>query len=339
MGDSAIYATLGNHDTLPEDLTTPNFFTGDGSSNVFSWNYELLSSLWQDAGYLNKAEAKYASTHYGAYATVTKHGLKIISLNTDFWYSGNIFNYINMTNPDISGNLAFLAKELQKSEDINQRVWIIGHVPSGYDGSSSLPNPTALFYSIVARFSPSTIAGVFFGHTHQDQVTIFYDYLPNSTIETADGSILRNTTLIDFSKPLTVGLVGPSVTPLTDLNSGWVLYQIDTETFSVINSQTFFANISNSGEWTTPIWEFEYDTRTIYDPDNEWPKTAPLNATFWDAVAEKIGSNVTLLAEYNTFMVKSSVITEGCSDVACQVATVCNIRSGSATLGLACGST
>ncbi|TEY74299.1 hypothetical protein BOTCAL_0074g00300 [Botryotinia calthae] len=176
MKNSPIYATLGNHDSLPEALNTPNLINNStGQSNVFSWNYNLLSSLWLKNGWIDSEAAQYASNHYGAYATVTSQGLKIISINTDFWYTANIFNFFNMTNPDTSGILTFLANELQKSEDIDQRVWIIGHVLPGYDGTNALPNPTALFYSIVARFSPSTIAGIFFGHTHEDQLMIYYD--------------------------------------------------------------------------------------------------------------------------------------------------------------------
>jgi sphingomyelin phosphodiesterase len=80
-----------------------------------------------------------------------------------------------MTNPDNSGVLSFLANELQKSEYIGQRVWIVGHVLPGYDFGQALPNPTALFYAVIRRFSPSTIAGIFFGHTHEDQLMIHYD--------------------------------------------------------------------------------------------------------------------------------------------------------------------
>jgi len=50
-----------------------------------------------------------------------------------------------MTNPDSFGILAFLASELQAAEDKGQRAWIIGHVPTGFDGGSALSNPTALY--------------------------------------------------------------------------------------------------------------------------------------------------------------------------------------------------
>jgi hypothetical protein len=334
MGKSPIYPTLGNHDSLPEAFNTPNSITDD--SNIFSWNYQLLSSMWQSDGWLSDADADYAATHYGAYATTTPSGLKIISINTDFWYVDNIFNYYDMSNPDNSGILTFLADELQKSEDISQRVWIIGHVLPGYDGTNALPNPTALFYSIVARFSPSTIAGIFFGHTHEDQLMIYYDYLPNSTIPNNSSSVIRDTTQVDYTSPLNVGYIGPSITPLTGNNAGWVLLEVDAVTFSVLNSQTYFANMSNANTWVTPVWEFEYDTRAIYDPSNAWPKNEPLDGKFWNGVTEEMLSNVSLVEVYNFLETKSSAVTKSCNTKACAAQKVCYLRSGSATLGYAC---
>ena len=294
-----------------------------------------MSSLWQQDGWINSTAASYASQHYGAYSQTTPQGLKIISINTDFWYVDNIFNYYNFTNPDNSGVLQFLINELEASEQINQRVWIIGHVLSGYDGSNALPNPTALFYSIVRRFSPATIAGVFFGHTHEDQLQIFYDYSASSM---SGNSSLRNTTAVDFNSPLNVAFIGPSITPLTGNNAGWQLYQVDSATFEVVNVQTYFANVSESNTWTAPVWRFEYDARQTYDPLSKWPSQAPLNATFWDQVTQQMLQNVSIVERYNMLETKSSVVTKNCSTQACAQQKVCYIRSGSSALSAACGS-
>ena len=333
-------ATLGNHDTLPEAYNTPNDINGnnDGNTNAMSWNYELLSSMWQGYGWIDSSAAQYARTHYGAYSYVTSWGLKVISINTDFWFTDNIFNFYDTTNPDPSGVLTFLAEELQKSEDAGQRAWVIGHVPSGYDVSRTLPNPSALFYSIVVRFSPATIAGVFFGHTHKDQLMIYYDYLSSSAVaHPAGGSgVLRNTTLVDFSKPLMVGYIGPSITPLAGNNAGWTLYEVDSVTFEVVNSQTYIANVSDSNSWTVPEWKLEYDAKATYAPSG-WPATAPMNATFWHEVTENMLSNIGLVETYNLYETKSSVATESCSTTACARQMVCSIRSGSALLGRECG--
>jgi sphingomyelin phosphodiesterase len=318
---------------LPEAFNTPNSIRSDNGSNALSWNYQLLSSLWQQYGWINNASAQYAATHYGAYSTVTKQGLKIISINTDFWYVDNIFNFYSFTNPDVSGILTFLISELTASEAANQRVWIIGHVLSGYDGSNALPNPSALFYSIVRRFSPATIAGVFFGHTHEDQLMIYYDYAASSI---GQSDLIRNTTDVDYNSPLAVGFIGPSITPLTGNNAGWQLYTVDAQTFEVLEIHTYFANVSNANTWTTPVWEFEYSARAVYDPHNTWPKTSPLNGTFWNGVTKNMLQNQTLVEQYNLLETKSSALTKNCSSAACAQQKVCYIRSGSAALGNAC---
>lgn len=73
--------------------------------------------------------------------------------------------------------------------------------------------------------------------------------------------------------------------------------------------------MSNSLQWTRPVWEFEYDTREAYisnpsstntaqDRDEEghnhfemparsnvgisWPPSSPLNATFWHLLTSKM---------------------------------------------------
>jgi sphingomyelin phosphodiesterase len=341
MKNTPIYATLGNHDSLPQAYNTQNTLDPvprNSSTNALSWNYDLLSSMWETDGWITSSEASYASTHYGAYAHTTAQGLRIISLNTDFYYAFNIFNYWNFTNPDTSGILTFLANELSACEKAGQRAWVIGHVHSGYEGINALPNPSALFYSIVRRFSPATLAGVFFGHTHEDQLQIFYDYLPNSAT-TKNGKTYRNTTMVDYSKPLAMGFIGPSITPFTGRNSGYQLYQVDAKTFSVTGVQTYFANVSEANSWTKPVWQFEYDARAAYAPSyphGKWPSNAPLNATFWDGITTAMLSNQTLVEMYNLYETKSSVVTQNCSTKACARQKVCYIRSGSSALGHAC---
>lgn len=296
-----------------------------------SWNYELVSSMWEDDGWIPGDAAKYAATHYGAYATTTKRGLKIISYNSDFYYTPNAYVYYNFTNPDVSGTMRFLIDELEASEEAGQRVWIIAHVPSG--GGSATTNPSALFAAIVRRFSPATIAGIFYGHTHMDQKSIYYDLKKQHS----SGPI--NTTDINYDSPLNVAWVCPSIAPRTNFNSGWAVYQVDAETFEIINSQTYWANISDSHShrWDKgPVWELEYDTRKTYDSGGSWPPNAPLNATFWDMVTKKMESDPDLVDRYSFLETKQSSQVPICSDESCRQSVVCNIRSGSASEAARC---
>lgn len=123
---------------------------------------------------------------------------------------------------------------------------------------------------------------------------IYYDYA-NSSLSSG----MRNTTDVDYSSPLNVGYIGPSITPLTGNNAGWRVYQIDAETFSVVNYQTYYANVSESNTWTTPEWRFEYDARQIYDPESKWNQSDPLNGTFWNGVTANMLNNFTLVETYN----------------------------------------
>jgi len=128
-------------------------------------------------------------------------------------HEANFLNYINTSNPDLSGTFQFMIQELQAAEDAGERVWILGHVLSGWDGSNPNQNPTNLFYQIVERYSPHVIANIFFGHTHEDEVMIYY---------------ANNGTNQSLSTALNTGWVGPSVTPLTNLNSGFRVYEVRT---------------------------------------------------------------------------------------------------------------
>ena len=169
------------------------------------------------------------------------------------------------------------------------------------------------------------------GHTHEDQLQIFYDYLPTSLNGT-----LRNTNAIDISAPLTMGFIGPSITPLTGNNAGYQLYQVDAKTFEIMGIQTYFANVSESLTWTSPVWKFEYDARTTYNVNGTWPRTSPLNATFWTDVTYSMLSNQSLVETYNLLETKSSVVTKNCSTKACGAQKVCYIRSGSGGQGYTC---
>ena len=80
---------------------------------------------------------------------------------------------------------------------------------------------------------------VFNGHTHKDSQLINYD-------NKATNSTIKNTTNINYNAPLNVDWVGPSIVPRTNYNVVYSVYQVDSKTLSVVNSQTYFANISNS---------------------------------------------------------------------------------------------
>jgi len=219
--------------------------------------------------------------------------------------------------------LRFLTDELQDAEDSGDRVWIIGHVLSGWDGTNPLENPTNLFYQIVDRFSPHVVANIFFGHTHEDQFSIFY---------------ANNATSISAQTAQSVAWIGPSITPLTNLNSGFRVYEVDTGTFEILDAHTWSSDVSTypSLDHQTvhgPSYSFEYSTRDAYGQNiTGWSPNDPLNATWWHLVTEQFEQNPAQVQVFTTHQGKGSILSPPCTTSACVAAKICYMRSGSASI-------
>ncbi|KAF8140481.1 Metallo-dependent phosphatase [Boletus edulis] len=320
LGPGPVYATLGNHDSFPTDIA-PLYSLGGELGQQLGWLYDHITSLWNYEGWLPEDSVEFSRAHYAAYMVKRTDGLRIISLNTNLWYRPNYFNYINTSHPDTSGMMRFLTDELQDAEDAGDRAWIIGHVVSGWEGSNSLFNPTDLFYQIVDRFSPHVIANIFWGHVHEDELSIFY---------------ANNATVMNTNTAQTVSWTGPSVTPLKNLNTGFRVYEVDSATFEVLEAYTYITAVDNFSALDNqiqngPTFELEYSTREAYGTNIPWGANEPLNATWWHFVTEQMHMNSTLVDIFNTYQGKSSILTPPCTGE-CGVAKICYIRSGSASI-------
>ena len=161
--------------------------------------------------------------------------------------------------------------------------------------------------------------------------------IPLSASLTADRFLVDNATVKNADTALTPGWIGPSVTPLNNLNAGFRMYEVDTGNFEVYNSYTFFANVSAFAELGTtagPTFHFEYSARQAYPV--AWPDNAPLNATFWHRVTELMERDHKYVASQNTIQGKRSVLTPNCTNDECAEARICYFRSGSQPLARLC---
>ncbi|KAI0660497.1 Metallo-dependent phosphatase [Cubamyces menziesii] len=320
-----VYPALGNHDTHNEAQDAPHALGGE-LGNQFSWNYDHVAGLWEHEGWLPQSAIDFARSHYTAYMVKRQDGLRVISLNTDMCIA-NYFNYINMTNPDLFGMLRFLTDELQDAEDAGDAVWILGHVLSGWDGTQPLQNPTNLYvrtyeYPSVDRFSPHVIKAVFWGHSHEDQLMIYY---------------ANNATSISAQAAQAVGWIGPSFTTSRNLNSGFRVYEVDSETFDILDAHTWKSDVNSYPQLDKqsvrgPTFEYEYSTRKAYGGSVPgWGPNDPLNASWWHLVTEAMEKDPALVTTFNTYQGKSSVRTQPCTGD-CITAKICYMRSASASI-------
>lgn len=296
LGSIPVYSVMGNHDTFPYGQIAQK---KSGFSNKFDWNAELMAELWEDNNWIDQSTAAEVKSNYCGYSTTTKRGLKIIAINSNTYYQKNLYSYWNMTEPDTFGTLRWLIDELTESEKKNQRVWIMAHIPFiDYD---ALPIPAKLYVEIIKRFSPSTIAGIFFGHTHQDEFSVLY---AGSGEEVGDE--------VNFL------WISQSITPINSRNPGWRYYEVDTNSFNIMNSVNYFTRLNSTFEDSNePKWEYLYSARESYNME-WWPKDAPLNATFWSHVSRQLqNTNGSVIQEYGINLARDSPHSPNCNKGDC----------------------
>ncbi|WFD22233.1 hypothetical protein MEQU1_000898 [Malassezia equina] len=341
--------TLGNHDTNPENVMAPAAPLPDGTSYKWDWDLDYVSTLWKNREWIDQENVNDIHKHHGAFSVKPLKNLRVISLNTDFWYCVNMYNYIHSSNPDNSGMLRFLTDELIEAEKNHERVWIIGHVLSGWDGKEALDRPSNLFYQIVSRFAPHTLAAVFFGHTHEDQFEVFYF---NDNGESKSTSQLTE-------HAVSVAYVAPSITPYTNLNPEFRVYHVHPETYEIMEFDQYYTPIpefealvkenKNHG----PVWRKLYTARELYGDfhasvkshtyragvalnNNRWPKNAPLNGTFWAALTDEMEQRPELVKTFSEVQTGNNPMASTCTSKACVVNNICYMRAGSASLGHKC---
>ncbi|ODQ80485.1 hypothetical protein BABINDRAFT_160765 [Babjeviella inositovora NRRL Y-12698] len=301
LKDVPLVLALGHHDIYPYGQLAQ---WDSGRSDINENTFDYLADLVYDHGWLGMTEKRKLKANYFGYSTTTTRGLKVISLNSNIWYTQNVYAFWNTTSIDMYGQFKFLVDELVACEKTNQRAWIIASIPTNQD---ALPIPSKVFRMIVERFSPATITGIFLGHSHRDEFQVLY---------AGDGSDAKS-----VEKAVNFAWIGPSISPAGGVNPSWRYYSVDTETFQVMNSYNFLTKLDETfrNEGEEPIWEFEYSAREIYDALNEWGEDQPLNAEFWHHVAEKIKNNSDgeegIFQRFVDFQYRSSPYTPICNEI------------------------
>ncbi|CAG0891968.1 unnamed protein product [Darwinula stevensoni] len=218
-----VYPALGNHEVHPV--------------NLVAWLYEEAARLWPSLFEVPKGESSNI-LRAGFYSVSPLPGLTLLSVNTNFCYYLNWWNYLQI--PDPASELQWIIDELQKAESRGDKVHIIGHIPPGYP--DCLPTWSRNFRRIVQRFN-ETVTGMFYGHTHYDEVQVFYD---------------------EHGHPTEVAYIGPSVSPFSDLNPAYRIYTIDTETWEILDYETWYMDLLSANVFDQPFWRPLYSARAAY---------------------------------------------------------------------------
>ncbi|XP_053566751.1 acid sphingomyelinase-like phosphodiesterase 3a [Bombina bombina] len=242
LPDLLVFPALGNHDYWPQDQ-----FPVSGSEI-----YSAVADLWKP--WLTE-EALSTFRRGGYYSQVFKakgssHPLRIISLNTNLYYSPNKVT-VNITDP--ADQFEWLEYTLQNSRQNNEKVYIIAHVPIGYlpfarFTTAMRENYNERLVKIFRNYS-DVITGQFYGHTHRDSIMVLLD---------------------EKEKPVGSVFVAPAVTPIKSLseldsnNPGFRLYQYDTNNFNLQDLWHYYLNLTDANLRKEARWNLEYIMTKTY---------------------------------------------------------------------------
>ncbi|KAM7439728.1 Acid sphingomyelinase-like phosphodiesterase 3b [Porites harrisoni] len=238
---TTVYPALGNHDYHPKHLMppTPNdIYTAVGK----------LWSRWLPLDAVNTFERG------GYYTVLIKFGLRLVSLNTVYYYTNNRLTQ-NLEDP--AGQFVWLDAVLTNASVAKEKVFIIGHVPPGVFERAPgkkwfYPQFNKKYIDVILKHA-DVITGHFLAHQHCDSFKVFYEKgVPRSSI-----------------------FLCPAVTPWKTVlptvgynNPGIRLYKYERSTSQVQDVWQYFTNLTQANLMNKPEWLIEYKATEAFSiPD------------------------------------------------------------------------
>eukprot|EP01104_Vermistella_antarctica_P004959 TRINITY_DN15366_c0_g1_i1.p1 TRINITY_DN15366_c0_g1~~TRINITY_DN15366_c0_g1_i1.p1 ORF type:complete len:574 (-),score=87.52 TRINITY_DN15366_c0_g1_i1:107-1828(-) len=286
-----VFPALGNHEFFPTD----QFGMTDKRSLAVLENAAECWAAWLDESALATVRSK------GYYTAPVVPGLRVISLNTQYFDILNFWNALYLNTSDPGGQLQFLEEALLNASQSNERVYIIGHIPPN-DSFALYPYIDA-YLAIVERYN-STIVAHFFGHTHNDQFNVLTDQgtqsVPWNTVYTA-----------------------PSLTTYTQQNPSYRVLEYDTSNGAINDYHQYVCNITEANLVNNATWNLEYTA------SEEYNMTAPLTPLQWSGLVDKMESDedVFALVYYNFHCGAVPYDDYKSCDAKCQRSRTCLYRS------------
>ncbi|EGC32843.1 hypothetical protein DICPUDRAFT_37701 [Dictyostelium purpureum] len=291
--NTRVFPCLGNHDSYPQHQI------GIGPN----WLFNATAQMWSQ--FLSE-DALETFLIGGYYTELVEPGFRIVSLNTNLYYTQDK-QCINMTDP--AGQLEWLNSTLASAALAGEKVWVMGHVPPGYNEKYDVFNFHKQFNDEYL-FSFGEYADIIpfhiYGHEHTDSIRLYY-----SDIDRLGGV------------PDGIMFLSPSITPWMNKylptlpnNPGLRMYQYNTTDFTLEDYYQFWTNLTADIESNTITWELEYQATQFF-------KVKALDAISMFEAFLLIQSVPEQLQQYY-FYNSVSYPTKGC-DAVCKKLQLCTI--------------
>jgi sphingomyelin phosphodiesterase len=290
-----IIPAVGNHEGAPVDNFPPHTVPEKYSN---AWLYNTLASEW-----INwvPADAAHNISQRAAYSIKPFPGQRVIALNTQYGDHLNFWLYLNETDPD--GMMSWLIDELKDAEKEGEKVHIMGHIPPGIP--YTLAAWSMNYYEVVNRFE-STIAAQFFGHTHDDQFSVFYE-----------GGKAGN-------RPTSMAYISPSMTTFSHHRPSYRIYTIDGNypgsSWQVLDTETHVLDLDKLNKENVTQFHLEYSAKASYGMTSLFPSD-------WDNLIETFRKDESLFNKYVKFFHHNDDTYETSCDCSCKFDKLCQMRS------------
>ncbi|XP_017783886.1 PREDICTED: uncharacterized protein LOC108567753 [Nicrophorus vespilloides] len=295
FGDIPVFPILGNHEPHPLNVWSSEGVTTEAIST--QWVYNLIAEEW---GKWLPEETKETILKGGYYTVLVKPGFRIIAINSNVCYTFNWWLLFDEVDP--FGQLQWMEGVLNEAEKSGESVHILSHVPSG-DSTCHIPWARE-FRKIIRRYS-NTISAIFNGHTHEDEMIIYYDEE-------------------EPTKAINVAFNGASITSYADRNPSYKVYSIDKSNFNVLDFDEWIFNVTeaNLTPHQDPVWYKLYSFKQAYGVDNMEPQSLA-------DLTVRMASDHNLLDEYFRFNVREAdtAMAKGCDDN-CKKFNLCEMVTG-----------
>uniref|UniRef100_A0A6P7FSC4 Sphingomyelin phosphodiesterase 1-like n=1 Tax=Diabrotica virgifera virgifera TaxID=50390 RepID=A0A6P7FSC4_DIAVI len=196
-----VFSVIGNHESQPSNVYAPDKEDIVAKGLSTNWLYDLMAKLWSP--WLPESALK-TVRRQGYYAYSVSDKLKIIGLNNNLCFS---FNWWLLLDTEyMKEQLQFLILELEESEKKKQFVHILAHISVG---NQECIEPWEISYNKIVQRYAHIIKGQFVGHTHTDELKIFYD---------------------KDKKPINMAFNGASLTSYVQYNPNYKILHVDPDT-------------------------------------------------------------------------------------------------------------
>ncbi len=224
VGKTPLFYAPGNNDALGGDYHT---FTDNKGETPFSLVPSSLNYPAPNATMLSNPHPE-----YGYYSASPFPGLRIIAMNTiilgrDYFKDSHHEEYVPVDSKEKRRRsntlMQWVGKELLAAQNSNEKAYLIMHIPPGtnaYSGNQMWESDSLLsVFRGYAKTYEKTITGIFYGHTHMDELRRIYDN---------DGQIQE------------IAISAPGISPNHGQNPGFKIVSYETKTFEPTDFITYY---------------------------------------------------------------------------------------------------